>query len=273
MNYEQFIKMLSSLTSTEQILITLFNYFKNNVSYNYDELQVVKYQRYENEYLRQISNLITKKKNEKSDEFKEYLIKLLDDAFLKIEGRPLSEKNKLEWFKNYGTVIHHEAQPAKNGIIKIPARDAYDEIVHIESNNYPPIYCNGLLKDGVCAEYSKWVKQICDSLNIPCLKVRGKGTTGHAWNLIYVQEKNMWVNFDMTMVRFYIDGWSKEYGEPEKWIFATNDEMFKLQPQRIIEQILGDDDTILFTSVINANNQEELNEFLNGLYSTEKMKK
>ena len=27
MNYEQFIKMLSSLTSTEQILITLFNYF------------------------------------------------------------------------------------------------------------------------------------------------------------------------------------------------------------------------------------------------------
>lgn len=49
--------------------------------------------------------------------------------------------------------------------------------------------------------------------------------------------------------------------------------MFKLQPQRIIEQILGDNDTILFTSVINANNQGELNEFLNGLYPTEKMKK
>lgn len=84
MNYEQFIKMLSSLTSTEQILITLFNYFKNSVSYNYDELQVVKYQRYENEYLRQISDLITKNKNEKSNEFKEYLMKLLDEAFLKI---------------------------------------------------------------------------------------------------------------------------------------------------------------------------------------------
>lgn len=110
-------------------------------------------------------------------------------------------------------------------------------------------------------------------MNIPCLIVRGKGTTGHAWNLIYVQEKNMWVNFDMTMVRFYIDEWSKEYGEPEKWIFATNDEMFKLQPQRIIEQILGDNDTILFTSVINANNQGELNEFLNGLYPIGKLKK
>ncbi len=274
MNYEQFIKILSNLTSTEEVLMVLFNYFKNNVSYNYDELQVVKYQRGEHDDLRSIIYLITQNKNDKSDEFKNHLIKLLDNAFLKIEGRPLSERNKIEWFKNYGTVIHHEARPAKSvGMIKMKARDAYDEIVHIDVKNYPPIYSNGLLKDGVCGEYGLWIKKICDELGIPCLRVRGKGTTGHAWNLIYIQEKDEWVNFDMTMVRFYLDGWTQEYGEAERWIFATTEEMFKMQPKRIIEEIIGDNDSVLLRKVIDADNHQELNEFFQEYQPVGKLKK
>lgn len=113
MNYEQFIKTLSSLSSTKEVLVALFNYFKDYVSYNYDELQVVKYQRYENEYLRAVSDLIAKNKDNKSAEFASYLMKCLNEAFLKVEGRPLSPRNKIEWFKNFGKVVHHDAQPAK----------------------------------------------------------------------------------------------------------------------------------------------------------------
>jgi len=273
MNYEQFIKTLSSLSSTKEVLVALFNYFKDYVSYNYDELQVVKYQRYKNEHLRAVSDLIAKNKDNKSAEFASYLMKCLDEAFLKVEGRPLSPRNKIEWFKNFGKVVHHDAQPAKDGVFKRPARDAYDEIVHIEVNNYPPIYLNGLLKDGVCAEYSKWIEQICNELGIPCLKVRGTGTTAHAWNLIYVKEMNTWVNFDMTMVRFYIDGWSKKYGKPEKWVFATNEEMFELQPQRTVKQIIGADNNTLLTAEISASNQQELNEFLKNLQPCGKIPK
>lgn len=273
MNYEQFITMLSNLSSTEDVLVAIYDYFKENVTYNYDELQVVKYQRYENEYLKNISDLIAQNKNERSLEFKKQLMDLFDEAFYKIEGRGLSDRNKREWFKNYGTIIHHEAQPARNGIFKIAAKDAYDEVVQIEVNNYPPVYSDGLLKDGVCSEYSKWIKQICDGLSIPCLKVKGKGSTGHAWNMIYLKDKDMWVNFDMTMVRFYLDGWSLEYGEPEKWVFASNEEMFLMQPHRVVEQILGDNDEVLFKSVISGENVEELDEFLRNLQPSGSIKK
>ena len=273
MDYEQFIQMLKMLDNTEQILITLFNYFKDNVEYNYDELQVVKYIRYEEGPLREVYDLIAKNEKEKSQEFKEYLIKRLDDAFLQVEGRPLSERNKYEWFKNYGTIIHHDAQPAKNGIIKIHARDARDEVIQIQPHPYAPEYKNGLLVNGVCGEYSRWIKQICNDLGIGCFIVKGKGTTGHAWNLIYIQEKDVWINFDMTMVRFYLDGWATEYGRPEDWIFATNKKMFEMQPQRIVEQIIGDHDTVLLNSVVTSEKQGELDSFLQKFCRTEKFKK
>lgn len=261
--YNNFIATFKSMNSTEEILYAIFNYFKINVSYNYDELQVVKYQRSENESLLAIKDLISQNRANNSIEFKERIIQLLDEAFIKIEGRPLSPRNKQEWFKNYGTIIHHDAEPAINtGMFKISAKDAYDEVIHIEVNNYPPIYEDGLLKDGVCADYSLFIKRICDEIGIPCLRVRGRGTTGHAWNLIYIKEKNIWVNFDMTMVRFYLDNWSQEYGEPEKWISATNEEMFSMQPSRLVYEIIGDKEEILFKSVIGANNQNELAEFL-----------
>lgn len=262
LNYDQFIQMLHSLNSTDEILLAIFEYFKKYVSYNYDELQVVKFQRGESELFENIRELLFQNKTNSTEEFKGNLLKLLDEAFLKIEGRPLSDKNRHEWFKNYGTIIHHEAQPEVNGIFKIAAREAYDEIVHIEPNNYPPIYENKLLVEGVCSEYSNWIKQICDELGIPCLKVRGKGTTGHVWNLIYIKERDMWVNFDMTMVRFYLDNWTRDYGEPEKWIFPTFEEMFEMQPIRVVEEIISDNDNIRFNPAITVENQTRLNEFL-----------
>ena len=84
---------------------------------------------------------------------------------------------------------------------------------------------------------------------------------------------NTWVNFDMTMVRFYIDGWSKKYGKPEKWVFATNEEMFELQPQRTVKQIIGADNNTLLTAEISASNQQELNEFLKNLQPCGKIPK
>lgn len=255
MNYDVFISKLRDQSSTDLVLNNLFSYFRDNVSYNYDELQVVKYQRYENGGLKSISDFIQQNKDERSESFKNYLIKLLDVAFLEIEGRPLSER--------YGKVIHHEAQPAKNGIIKIKAREAYDEVVHIEPSNYPPVYDHGLLKDGVCAEYAKWVKQICDEIGIKCFVVKGRGSTGHRWNLIYIKERDEWVNFDMTMVRFYLDGWTREYGVPESWVSASFEDMFHMQPERVIEEI-SNGDTVIYNSRITKDNYQELVGFLNG---------
>lgn len=272
--YDSFIKTLRSMDDTVDILFAIFNYFKVNVSYNYDELQVVKFQRAEDDRLLAIRDLSFQNRTNNSSEFKEKLMQLLDEAFMNIEGRPLSNKNKKEWFKNYGMVIYHEAKPSRgNSGFKISGNNAYDSVIHLEVNNYPPVYEDDLLKEGVCADYSLFVKRICDEIDIPCLIVRGKGTTGHAWNLIFIKERNMWVNFDMTMVRFYLDNWSQVYGEPEKWICATNEEMFKMQPSRLIYEIINPKYGTIFNSTIGAENQSELNEFLLNLKPEETLKR
>lgn len=271
---DQFMEMLQNLGNTEDVLVAIYEYFRDFVKYNYDELQVVKFNRsYETEQLETIKDLLFENKMNTSEAFKEMLLRRLDEAFLAIEGRGLTEKNRQEWFKNFGVVRHHEATPARTGLFYIPARDAYDEVVHIEAKDYPPIYENGLLKEGCCADYEKWIKGICDRLGIPCLKVRGKGTTGHTWNLIYIKEKDIWVNFDMTMVRFYLDGWTKEYGEPEKWIFASPEEMFNMQPIRVVEEILNPDGTQLFSGAITIENKEELNKLLQSIPNVGKPRK
>lgn len=266
MNYDRFIEMLRNLNSTEEVLITLYNYFKNNVKYNYDQLQTVKYQNGRFGKFKRIYELLEENPNEKSDEFKENLIKMLDEVFLEIEGRPLTERNKSKWFGHYGEIIHHEAiPPFVSGLIKFNGSPAFDEVVRIRPFNYEALYNNGMLEEAVCAEYSSWIKKICDQLNIPCLIVYGKGSTGHEWNLIYLEDKNIWVNFDMTMVRFYLDGWTKEYGEPEKWVFATNDEMFNMQPNREVYSLRngqGHNEQVVFKSIVKKENVHELKEFL-----------
>lgn len=38
-NYENFIEYLKQLNSCEEVLIAVYNYFVNNVKYNYDRVQ------------------------------------------------------------------------------------------------------------------------------------------------------------------------------------------------------------------------------------------
>ena len=122
-----------------------------------------------------------------------------------------------------------------------------------------------MLKDGVCGEYSSWVINILNELDIPCFYVIGRGTTSHAWVLVYLKDKNEWVNFDMTMVRFYLDNFSKKYGEPDKWVFASMEEMFKNQPLRVIEKLIDSEGNTYYKGTINSDNYEELIKFLSEL--------
>lgn len=261
-DFVSLISDLQNMDSTKEVLMTIFNYFKLRVLYDYDELQVVKFLRKDSKKLQDISDYLYQNKDLDSLMFKEMLIRLLDEAFMELEGRGLSEKNKVEWFKNYGKTIHHEARPAKDGLFKVPAIEAYDEIVHIDAKNYPPVYENGLLIKGVCSAYVDWVQKICNMLGISCLIVRGRGTTSHVWNLIYVKETNSWVNFDMTMAKFYLDGWNRECGEAEKWVMASCEEMFKMQPSRTVEEIISQEGEVIFKDKIDASNVQELESFL-----------
>jgi len=142
---------------------------------------------------------------------------------------------------------------------KIKHKDAYDEIQGINIYGIQPVYEHGMLVDGVCSTYAHtFEKRICEDLGIKHMSVDGVGTTGHSWSLIYLPEEQRWGHFDMTMVKFYQDGWIKEH-EPymeQDWIAATTEEIFKMQPTRKIELINGKKDEKF---PITKDNYEELN--------------
>ena len=99
-----------------------------------------------------------------------------------------------------------------------------------------------MLKEGVCGDFAnEFEKRIYNDLNIKHLTVEGKGTTGHAWSLIYLPEEDRWVHFDMTMVKFYQDEWIREHRPytEQDWIAATTENIFKMQTSRQIHSING----------------------------------
>lgn len=282
-NYNLFIEKLRQLKGngciTKDILFLIYQYFKGHVTFNYDQLQIEKLLRLEQKESDKTGNncleiykkinkriaTINSVSNQSQIPIKEIIDlglcdkpyskaraeELLDDAFRKIEGRGLTDKNKNMIFKDYWD----EESLKKNDDIK--------EIHELSIKQYKPVYYNQMLIDGVSSEYSSFLTKICKDLSIKHMKVEGvktiehigfvhdekneivkiegNETTQHSWIMIYLPEEQRWVHFDMTMVKYYQDGWIKEH-EPynmEDWIAASTSDIFKMQPTRKITKING----------------------------------
>ena len=268
-DYKLFIEKLKQLkesgTTTKDILFLVYQYFKEYVTYNYDELQIAKLTRFDknepgfkcaeaflkiNKRIADINNIssqtqiapgdITLHKFAEEPYSKEAAEKLLDDAFIKVEGRRLTKRNKERLFQNYGEIIHIKYKPAKKtGFFKTDEVFEHDELVPLNASHYEAVYNNEMLIDGACGEYKMFTKKICKDLGIKHLEVMGIGTTGHTWSLIYLPEEQRWVHFDMTMVKFYQDRWIKEHKpyNMEDWVAASTSDIFKMQPTRKITEI------------------------------------
>lgn len=287
MNYENFIEYLKTLESTEEIVIRIYNYFRDNVKYNYDILQWHKIFSAHNYNFEKLINL---KENYKTiysyaesnfekmineldiDKEKEYAIKVLDEFFMENENRPLSNKVKEKLFEKWGTVEHVEPKQknVNSRIVKVDASNGkpYDKLLFFgdrlltQRDVFPTQYKNDLLIEGVCADYAEWMQKVCNDLNITCYQVEGKGTAEHVWNLIYIKEQDKWAHFDMTCVRFYLDNFTRDFGEPDKWVFASTEDIFKMQPKREIHSVKDYEGNIVFEGLINKDNYQHFENFV-----------
>lgn len=68
----------------------------------------------------------------------------------------------------------------------------------------PTVIEEGLLKQGVCAEYAPYIKKYCDDIGIKCEVVYGQGTVNHVWNLININGEPR--HLDLTNAIFIRDG-------------------------------------------------------------------
>ena len=269
MDYSAFISSLRVFkkdgATTRQVLEKLYEYYKWHVTYNYDQLQIVKLSDYNtnspssqcsqvydeimgkvealNAEMRATGTHITREMIEEAIQEGRILSQneassKLDEIFEKVEGRPLSSRNKERCIADYYSIIYSPYKPAKNGFIKINESPEHSYMRGLSRTGYQPVYRNGMLIDGVCSEYVNFESKVCRDLGIKHQRIEGIGTTGHAWSMVYLPEEKQWVNFDMTMVRFYLDDWlpNQPY-KPENWICATTEDMFKMQPSRKVLQV------------------------------------
>lgn len=270
-NYEELIETLKLMksegASTREILEELYLYYKDNVTYNYDQLQIVKLSDYNKSSpslkCAEVYDEMMKKIGELNDEMEKKGIHIteemirdaikegripskseassrLDEVFREVEGRPLTQRNKENCLGNYYNIVYSPYKPAKNnGIFKTRESLEHSHMRGLNRSGYEPVYKNGMLTDGVCSEYVSFEERICKDLGIMHRRIEGIGTTGHAWSMIYLTEEDRWVHFDMTMVRFYLDNWIKNHEpyKPEDWITASTEEIFKMQPSRRITKV------------------------------------
>lgn len=114
-NYQEFIEYLKYLNDTERILYAIYEYFRDYVSYNYDQLQAGKLDNGDGKLDEIKQYALTLEPNESS---KQELLQLLDEEFMRVEGRPVTPANRELFFKNYGKIIHHEARPKQKEYLK-----------------------------------------------------------------------------------------------------------------------------------------------------------
>lgn len=278
-NYDELIKIAKSLETEDQKVFFLCNYFIENVSYNYAYLEAIRIDREDTGMEKMVQEIDSKynacNQDERIKAKKELEQKMREDMKKRYKDENILEKQLKEFLSAidelYGTII--PAQPERKVIVfgkeskinAIPERtmsllEAIKTIKNEKSEllNHKIIH-NGLLKQGVCAEFAPYAKKYFDDLGIKCEVVEGQGTVNHVWDLIIVNGNAR--HLDLTNAIFIRD----KYGEnptkaiPENWYMASTKEIFKMQPCRRVEKI-GD---IKPNQDITSENFLEYEQFIN----------
>ena len=133
-NYDLFIEKLKQIRdnghTTKEILELVYQYYRKYVTYNYDQLQIVKIINYNRH--KEINDVVESYplKNlteENAETIKNGYINDLNSAFQILEGRPLTQRTIDRLFSSFGKVVHHEARDYEF-CGKKKHKDAYDEI-------------------------------------------------------------------------------------------------------------------------------------------------
>lgn len=278
-NYDELLEVAKKLETDEQKVFLLCNYFMENVSYNYAYLEAIRIDK-ENTGMEKMVQEIDSKYNaynieERQIAKQELEQKMREDMKKRYKDESVSEKQIKQFLdaidNYYGKII--PAQPERKitmfgkecGTINATPERAMglvESIRTIKNEDFtilnPRIVENGLLKQGVCAEFAPYVKKYFDDLGMNCEVVHGQGTVNHVWNLVDVNGKAR--HLDLTNALFIRDG----YGEnptnaiPENWFIATTKEIYEMQPCRKIEKI-GD---IKPNKDITAENYSEYEQFI-----------
>ncbi len=279
-SYDELLEVAKGLETDEQRVFLLCNYFISNVSYNYAYLEAIRIDKESSGMEKMIQDIDSKYNvynvEERRKAKQELEQKMREDMKNRYKNKDISEKQLKEFLdaidKYYGAIV--PAQPERKimmfgkecGIVKATPERAMvlvESIRKIKNEDSEllnhKVVENGLLRQGVCAEFAPYAKKYFEDLGMSCEVIHGQGTVNHVWNLVNVNGNAR--HLDLTNAIFIRDG----YGEnptnaiPENWFIATTQEIFTMQPCRKIE-VIGDNKP---KQEITSENFREYAQFIN----------
>lgn len=133
--------------------------------------------------------------------------------------------------------------------------------------NFPPEIQNGLITNGVCEHYSSYLLPVMEKIGVEAHKIEGTSEMGHAW--IIVNGEHGYKSIDLTRAVFIRDNFLGIPPEQtsQDWLYSDIRTMFDMQSTRTITKIDGEK----LPSAITPENYDE-NKF-NAIMTTIKNRK
>lgn len=223
-NYNQLITKLKQYSTTTEKLENLMNYFLENVQYDYVTLEICKLQKQYDKIFKldeqfDCNNFDDRQKVIqilKSEGYSDELCERINANYGKEYILPAVPKREM-WGRIY------PEQPERTCV-----RNLFNAINLTEK---PTEENEGLLTKGVCADYSQFVKKVCDDLDIKdCNIINGETMVSHVWNVI---EGKVYDPTYAIFARDNYESWGKAT-KPSDWLNVSFDHILELQPYRIV---------------------------------------
>lgn len=122
-----------------------------------------------------------------------------------------------------------------------------------KDKHFPPEYKNGIITNGVCQDYTKYLVPLLKDAGIDAHEIGGTSELGHAWVMANIDGKIK--SMDLTRAVFIRDGFRgipKEQTS-EDWLYGDADKIFEMQATRSINEI----DEEKLPEVINRQNYSD----------------
>ena len=223
MTYDELINNLKVVGDKQLQVDELFKFLLKSVQYDYPTIESWKCDYKLVDYIDSTFNPA-----DVSDKQKVYQL-------LKKEG--FSNEFASRVIKHYGEQFVVPAKPERVIMGKLnPAVAEHVEYRKFSNalNMFLPevVYKDGIITKGVCADFSEFIKRVCDDLHISCHRIEGTTPIAHVWNLI--DAGNGLKHYDLTYAIYDRDNGAGNINA-SKWLGKTTEELLAIHPTRKID--------------------------------------
>lgn len=219
---EDLDRLLDSLPTKEKKVSAIMDYFLENVEYDYATLELASLDYKIVDYIDTHFSCDNPLDIIRATHYLKHDASLSDEAvdrLLQFYGKkqlvPATPERKMFGKIYPATFKHYVTNNLLMSLNQVPS---------------PVTYENGLIKKGVCAHFSEFIKSVCNNHGIECSILGGSTPVAHAWNRVSS------LHYDITyamFVRDHYNDWDKKTTSSH-WLGVSDKALLTTHPTRTI---------------------------------------